>query len=537
MNYVIFNSDGSIKNVKFTEIIVQGNDGVDEIGVAVEGKSNYVASAYFSLPNGDATQLVGSAFNFNLDGTSYQGYRFVLTNAVTALAGIVGMSIRLTGGSLERQFTVDVDLTINESGYDPTVTDITMEQYENILTAMSSMQQKYVTNNARFYANLDYARADLTNLAYGQTILIADPTKDYQEVSCYYKDGSGNLVFLSKVKGIDPLVLSFQTDEGSSGTITQAVADEIAQAFVMVKEGLYYWLSSVSGNKREFSCVHRDSEYDRTDVYEFDLSELTWNVTRRGTRGLYVYEIDLSASSGTLTDEQAAYLANHQNRIMLKSTQDIYIPTRNVEGTVFEFATIQRGGYLENVVIHTIRFDTAQKTWYKQTNALGIQTLTLNGTSGALTYAQTQFVKQHPELVSVVHQGNVMKLDSWGADSYVYRSATRSDGTFRQATLDTSTTAGSYTVELRYPGPLEVVWDGFSGTVETSYLERFRNAPDSLVIRHQGEVLRLVNSQGDVRYYAVFIPYRAGVKPETNTLATVNLNQNTYEIVSATGGN
>lgn len=448
MNYVIFNSDGSIKNVKFTEIIVQGNDGVDEIAVAVEGKSDYVASAYFSLPNGDATQLVGSAFNFNLDGTSYQGYRFVLTNAVTALSGIVAMSIRLTGGSLERQFTVEVDLTINESGYEPTVTDITMAQYENILNAMSSMQQKYVTNNARFYANLDYARADLTNLAYGQTILIADPTKDYQEVSCYYKDGSGNLVFLSKVKGIDPLVLSFATDDGTSGTITQEVADEIAQAFVVVKEGYRYWLSYVSGNKREFSCVHRDSEYDRTDIYEFDLSELTWNITRRGTRGLYVYEIVLSASSGTLTDEQATYLRNHQNRIILKSTQDIYVPTRNIGGTVFEFATIQRGGYLESLVINTIRFDTANKTWQKQTNALGTQRLTLNETSGSLTYAQTQFVKSHPELVYVVYQGNVMKLDSIGADSYTYRSATRGNGTFRQAVLNTSATLGSYVIEL-----------------------------------------------------------------------------------------
>lgn len=532
MNYVIFNSDGSIKNVKFTEIIVQGNDGVDEIAVAVEGKSDYVASAYFSLPNGDATQLVGSAFNFNLDGTSYQGYRFVLTNAVTALAGIVGMSIRLTGGSLERQFTVEVDLTINESGYEPTVTDITMAQYENILNALSSMQQKYVTNNARFYANLDYARADLENLAYGQTILIADPSRDYQEVSVYYKDDDGNLAFLSKVKGIDPLVLSLATDDGDSGTITQEVADEIAQAFVVVKEGYRYWLSYVSGNKREFSCVHRDSEYDRTDVYEFDLSELTWNITRRGTRGLYIYEIDLSASSGTLTDEQATYLQNHQNRIILKSGQAIYIPTKNVDGTTFEFATIQRGGYSENVVVDTVRFDTTEKTWQKQTNALGAQRLTLNGTSGSLTYEQTQFVKSHPELVYVVYQGNVMKLDSIGADSYGYRSAARSGETFYKAVLDTSTTLGSYTIELASNGPQRFELNGDSGNLTYAQTQFVKQHPESVYISHQGKLLRYDNYGASDIYI-----FKGGVTEEgTFWKATLNTVASTgsYVIESVT---
>ena len=83
MNYIIFNNDGSIKNIGFADIIVQGDDNTDEIYCAIEGRSNdaYLASAYFELPNGDSNSLSGVASSFSVDGNrDFIGSSFINDN-------------------------------------------------------------------------------------------------------------------------------------------------------------------------------------------------------------------------------------------------------------------------------------------------------------------------------------------------------------------------------------------------------------------------------------------------------------------------
>ena len=199
MNTIVFNHDGSIKNLSLTDIIVQGDNNVDEILVAIEGYANesYTAVATFTLPDQNVTTLSGQTYSFSVDGSEYDGYKFILTSAETAFAGIVKMSINLSGGILQRAYTVNVNLTINESGFLPDYTNITMAQYENMIATISTLQPKFSVHNARFYRTVDDAQDDLENLARYQMVLIADYAHPENGVQIYYKNGADQLAFLS----------------------------------------------------------------------------------------------------------------------------------------------------------------------------------------------------------------------------------------------------------------------------------------------------------------------------------------------------
>ena len=215
MNFVVFNKDGSIKNIGMAEIIVQGDNLTDRIAVAVEGYSNdaYTCVAHFLLPNGDDSSLTGTAYSFNVDGNAYQGYSILLTSVETFHAGTLGMSIALEGTNDFRPVTYQVDLTVNESAYDPDYTGITAAQYQNLITTISSLQQKYVVNNARFYFTLQAAQADLENLALNQMVIVANPADPSYRANIYFKNAQGELEFLNNVGvGISDLELRETTD-------------------------------------------------------------------------------------------------------------------------------------------------------------------------------------------------------------------------------------------------------------------------------------------------------------------------------------
>lgn len=201
MNYIIFNHDGSIKNVNFAEIIVQGNNLVDEIFVAVEGRStdSYLATAYFELPNGDSNFLTATLASHSIDQSAYNGYKFLLTGAQTAFYGRVRMSLKLEGMQGETLWTYEQFLTINKSGYNPDFTMISMSQYAALLQAMGSLQEKFVVNNARFYSSLANAQADLDNLAFNQCVIIADVTATDPIPEIYFKNSESQLELLAGI--------------------------------------------------------------------------------------------------------------------------------------------------------------------------------------------------------------------------------------------------------------------------------------------------------------------------------------------------
>ena len=275
MNCVVFNHDGSIKNLSFQDIIVQGNTGVDDIYVAVEGYSNdaYTGVALFTLPNGDLNSLIGVTASFSVDGSQYSGYKFTLNSQQTMLAGLVEMSIRLDSASFERQMSVSVTLTINKSGFPPEYTEITMGQYEAMLRTIATLQPKYTLNNVRHYEYLSDAVDDENDIAIGQCVLVSQAPNG---PAFYKKDENEGLVWLC------PCGQTFLTFDEEVATSTQdenAMFRDHPENIVVVHSGdyLHYigadeetkYYQSIPNNLGEYWICEVGTTVDGTASLEF----------------------------------------------------------------------------------------------------------------------------------------------------------------------------------------------------------------------------------------------------------------------------
>lgn len=253
---IIFNHDGSIKNLNLNEIIVQGNNLVNEIQIAIEGRTpdDYVATAYFTLPDGTSNYLTGSADNFSIDQTPYSGYSINLTSAQTVMAGEVGMTIQCTDANSHVLCTYKVKLTINESGYIPEATTITMKQLQSLLDTLSTFQLKYVAPNVRSYPSLEDAEEDLENLADKQIIVIGDTEDDTPStpISFYYKYNDALVPF-------DFGYGFIELDVGEvSGYLTDFQTAQARKSVCFIKRGsvIYYAQESYSdGATRYFYAI------------------------------------------------------------------------------------------------------------------------------------------------------------------------------------------------------------------------------------------------------------------------------------------
>lgn len=264
MNYIIFNNDGSIKNIGFADIIVQGDDNTDEIYCAIEGRSNdaYLATAYFELPNGDSNSLSGVASSFSVDGSPYQGYKITLTASQTVFAGNVRMSLRLEGTGIK--WTYNVILTINESGYDPDEVAITMAQYHNLVTAMGAKQDKYVINNARFYASLEAAQADLENLAINQCFIVANPAQPSVYPKIYFKTTQGTAQELNTLGQFNTPTTNVSTStlpEGSDATASVTASSSGNDWSLAFSFGIPKGDKGDKGNKGDSGQDGKDGDY------------------------------------------------------------------------------------------------------------------------------------------------------------------------------------------------------------------------------------------------------------------------------------
>lgn len=131
MMKIIFNHDGSIKEITLPESIQQGNDGVDEIYLEWEGYPNtdYVCDAIFVLPNESANQLVAT-----MDGV---GYKITLTAAQTIYAGRLFASFRLKDLN-NTLFSYQYTFWVNPTDAYIDQTAISLAQYNSIVQALNS---------------------------------------------------------------------------------------------------------------------------------------------------------------------------------------------------------------------------------------------------------------------------------------------------------------------------------------------------------------------------------------------------------------
>lgn len=143
MDYILLNADGSIKKTNFTEVIQQNNDGVNEIFVAADGKTNaeYNATAVFVLPDGTVSEEGGDFENDYEyeEGKTTNGWVIPITQNETKLAGLVFLTIKLTNIQTGKTlYSIRATLTINETAYQASLTLINLAQYNALKSYIDS---------------------------------------------------------------------------------------------------------------------------------------------------------------------------------------------------------------------------------------------------------------------------------------------------------------------------------------------------------------------------------------------------------------
>lgn len=150
MMYVIYNNDGSIKYKLLNEFVEQGNNNVNELFVAIEGRENWTLYASFKLPNGNTTTVVSSTPTTEfIEGLgTFTGRKILLSNAETLIAGALQMNAVCLDENDAKLVAFNTYITINETGIqlgDPVL--LTVQEYENLLVELKRKMEyptKYV---------------------------------------------------------------------------------------------------------------------------------------------------------------------------------------------------------------------------------------------------------------------------------------------------------------------------------------------------------------------------------------------------------
>ena len=238
MMYAIYNSDGSRKLTNLNEIITKGSNGVTEIFIAVENYPNtdYSASANFKLPDGTINSLVGVATSKTFDTDTYAGWLFTLSSAQTAYVGDVFVSIKVEDNNDLVLFSFPLTLTVNPASVDLDSTIISLAQYQNLLNALASKQDKFVTTNVRGYETLTDAYNDIDNLAIGQYVYVKFHDKFFVKVD----EETLNIVYAAIV---------YNGDSGTATLQERNLFNISPYSVVILHNDIrYYYSQTVSGS-------------------------------------------------------------------------------------------------------------------------------------------------------------------------------------------------------------------------------------------------------------------------------------------------
>lgn len=161
--YIIYGEDGKVLKKNLTDYIQKGNNNVNEIFLAIEGKTNdeWTADVIFTLPNGDVATLAPSPTTKTIYGTEYSGWLLSIASSVTAYEGNVLMSIRCLDLNEDTLLTFQTGLVINPSVVVPNETTITYAQYQALLDlvnqkASAAVYKHFITATASDGAYVDF---------------------------------------------------------------------------------------------------------------------------------------------------------------------------------------------------------------------------------------------------------------------------------------------------------------------------------------------------------------------------------------------
>lgn len=177
MMYLIYNNDGSFLTKILGESIQQGNNGVNQIFVAIVDEdgnswstSDWTCVANFTLPDDTITQLSGVATSSVTVGeNTYDGYIITLTSAQTVYEGKLTMSLSLYDVDDNVLWTYQYAFTVNPTDYDADETTITVAQYNALISTLNSYLLK-----ADAYASLSDLFVNLISFTASSTSTIAD---------------------------------------------------------------------------------------------------------------------------------------------------------------------------------------------------------------------------------------------------------------------------------------------------------------------------------------------------------------------------
>lgn len=244
---IILNKDGSIKSLVLPYYIQQGNNGVDELQIGVDGlDTENTAIANFLRPNGTITSLAGVQKEISDDdGTTYNGFSFVLTQAETLYDGELNVSISIRDLNNNVLYSYAQTLTINKSVVDPDTETITLAQYNSIIQALNSYQQRFSARNVRAYDSLSDANNDLNNLSTNQYVLV----KENGYFNVYVKNGQ-----LLKV----PYISDFADKDSNGNKIVSSYGATLKIVQKPTESDMYNTITLVSKDGKTLSNIRLD---------------------------------------------------------------------------------------------------------------------------------------------------------------------------------------------------------------------------------------------------------------------------------------
>ena len=211
-NYVIYNSNGepaSITGNPSLTSISQGNNNVDEFDIAFQGHTYEEAylTVASTLPGATSSLPLqyASNYDFTFKGTEYKGFKFVLLEAMTSIAGDLTLSFKLKSRTDDTQLcSAQLHITIHASDV-PSNPTITAVQYDNLV---QSIGDNYNTLNAskldKVFSNYDLASS--VNATYDNVILNQSGTPKYAKLDTIYN--------IKTVNNISPVDKNISLDAG-----------------------------------------------------------------------------------------------------------------------------------------------------------------------------------------------------------------------------------------------------------------------------------------------------------------------------------
>lgn len=148
MDYIIFNSDGSIKEKKIKQYIQQGSSGVNQFFIGYHGalESDY-CQAVFTLPNHQTNTVLGSfeeQYGYE-PNKKEDGWIITLTSDQTTYGGLLFVAIRIIRDVILVNYPFA--LVINETGVKPdTDSGVTIEELDSYLANLQLLVEQSITN-------------------------------------------------------------------------------------------------------------------------------------------------------------------------------------------------------------------------------------------------------------------------------------------------------------------------------------------------------------------------------------------------------